>query len=97
MNDEARLTINSPTRFAREYVRLNLFNKRRNQIIEDLLHMTTLKQSSIETIYTEEQNTVNMEIVNKRREERKYKIPKYKGKERDFFKFDDSCLYKGLI
>ena len=97
MNYEARLTINSPSRFAREYTRLNLLNKRRNEIIEDLQNMTTLKLSTIETIYKEEQSTLNMEIANKNREERKNEIAKYKGKEREFLKFDDSCLYKGLI
>ncbi|MDU5108875.1 MAG: hypothetical protein E6248_00395 [Clostridium sp.] len=89
---KARRTDNCQTKVAREYIRENYNLLRRNAIVENLLDKTRLKEDTIIGIYKE------VELLNKvleeDNEERKIK---YKGREREFFMFNDKYLYKDLI
>lgn len=89
---KARVTDNCPTKLAREYIKENYNLLRRNTIVENLLDKTRLKEDTIIGIYKE------VELLNKvletDNEERKIK---YKGREREFFRFNDEYLYKDLI
>lgn len=89
---KARVTDNCPSKVAREYIRENYNLLRRNAIVENLLDKTRLKEDTIIGIYKE------VELLNKAlekdNEERKIK---YKGREREFFRFVDEYLYKDLI
>lgn len=88
----ARVTDNCPTKVAREYIRENYNLLKRNVIVENLLDKTRLKEDTIIGIYKE------VELLNKalEKESEERKI-KYKGREREFFKFVDEYLYKDLI
>lgn len=89
---KARVTDNCPTKVARKYIKDNYSLLNRNAIVENLLDKTRLKEDTIIGIYKE------VELLNKAlekdNEERKIK---YKGREREFFRFDDRNLYKDLI
>lgn len=89
---KARRIDNCPSKVAREYIKTNFNLLRRNTIVENLLDKTRLKEDTIIGIYKE------VELLNKAlekdNEERKIK---YKGREREFFRFNDKYLYEDLI
>ena len=89
---KARVTDNCPTKVAREYIRENYNLLRRNAIVENLLDKTRLKEDTIIGIYKEVE--LLNKVLEKDNEERKIK---YKGREREFFRFNDEYLYKDLI
>lgn len=89
---KARVTDNCPTKIAREYIRENYNLLKRNAIVENLLDKTRLKEDTIIGIYKEVQ--LLNKVLEEENEERKIK---YKGREREFFRFNDKYLYKDLI
>lgn len=89
---KARKIDNCPTKIAREYIRENYNLLKRNAIVENLLDKTRLKEDTIIGIY-KEIGLLN-KVLQEENEERKIK---YKGREREFFKFNDKYLYKDLI
>lgn len=93
---KARVTDNCPTKVARQYIRDNYKTIKKNEIVEYLIRESGLKENSIKTIYHE----VDAEFRAEEREEQRQKELneiKYKGRKREFFKFNDECLYKDLI
>lgn len=92
IENEARNTENKATNKVRGYIAENYRKLDRNTIIKNLTDTTILKLETIEDIYLE------VHLMHGRdREVKKEEKIKYKGREREFFKFDDSCLYRGLI
>lgn len=86
----------SQSMIAREYIKDNIQKKKRNEIMEYLQKVTSLKLYTIGTIYKEVNEEINLEIRNriKAKKKEEEEIIKYKGKKRKFFYFDDSSLYK---
>lgn len=93
---KARVTDNCPTKIAREYIRENYKTIKRNEIIDYLIKQGGLKESSIKIIYHEVDIEFRAEEKEKQRQKELNEI-KYKGRKREFFKFNDECLYKDLI
>ena len=93
---KARVTDNCPTKIAREYIRENYKTIKRNEIIDYLIKQGGLKESSIKIIYHEVDIEFRAEEKEKQRQKKLNEI-KYKGRKREFFKFNDECLYKDLI
>ena len=93
---KARVNINCATNIAREYIRENYKTIKRNEIIDYLIKQGGLKESSIKIIYHEVAAEVGEEEREKQRQKELNEI-KYKGRKRNFFKFDDKYLYKDLI
>jgi hypothetical protein len=86
----------SQSMIAKEYIKDNIQKKKRNEIIEHLQKVTSLKLYTIGAIYKEVNEEINLEIRNriKAKKKEEEEIIKYKGKKRKFFYFDDSSLYK---
>lgn len=91
--------LNSASVIARKYIQENIDKKDVKEIINYLEETINLKLESIEKIYrdikSDRDREIREEIRIKAMEERS-KV-KYKGRKREFFKLDDSKLYKGLI
>lgn len=92
----ARVTDNCPTKVARQYIRDNYKTIKRNEIIDYLIRESGLKENSIKTIYHEVDTEFRAEEKDKQRQKKLNEI-KYKGRKREFFKFNDEHLYKDLI
>lgn len=82
---------------AMEYIRENIDKKKRYEIIEHLQEVTKLKVSTLETIYKDIKDETNINKSYNARMKKESEIIKYKGRDRKFFNFDDTDLYKGLI
>lgn len=93
---KARRTDNCPTKVARQYIRDNYKTIKRNEIIDYLIKQGGLKEESIKIIYNEVAAEFREEEREKQRQKELNEI-KYKGRKRNFFKFDDKYLYKDLI
>lgn len=93
---KARVTDNCPTKVARQYIRDNYKTIKRNEIIDYLIRESGLKENSIKVIYHEVYAEFREDEREKERKKELNEI-KYKGRKRNFFKFDDKYLYKNLI
>lgn len=93
---KARVNINCATNVARQYIRDNYKTVKKNEIIDYLLKKGGLKENSIKIIYNEVAAEYGEEEREKRRIIENGEI-RYKGRKREFFKFDDKYLYKDLI
>lgn len=93
---KARVNINCATNIAREYIRENYKTIKRNEIIDNLIREGGLKENSIVTIFNEVAAEFREYEKEKQRQKELNEI-KYKGRKREFFKFDDKYLYKDLI
>lgn len=93
---KARRTDNCPTKVARQYIRDNYKTIKKNEIIDHLIRESGLKENSIKIIYHEVDAEFRAEEREKQRQKELNEI-KYKGRKREFFKFDDKYLYKDLI
>lgn len=71
------------------YIKENYYILTKEQIIEQLVKHTRLTIKSAESIFETAEAEIYIEERDKAREE-----VKYKGKERDFFKFDTSRLWR---
>lgn len=83
---------------AREYIKDNIQKKKRNEIIEHLQKVTSLKLYTIGAIYKEVNEEINIEVRNriKAKKKKEEEIIKYKGRKRKFFYFDDRSIYKEI-
>lgn len=84
--------INCDTYVAHDYVRDNLRKKSKKKIIEELMEITNLSESTLTRLYYEVRSIY--EGVEEE-EEREIKVT-YRGRERDFFKFDTSNLWREI-
>ena len=71
------------------YIKENYYILTKEQIIEQLVKHTRLTRKSAESVFETAETEIYIEERDKAREE-----VKYKGKERDFFKFDTSKLWR---
>lgn len=93
---KARVNVSCATNTARQYIRDNYGTIKRNEIIDNLIREGGLKENSIKVIYHEVEVEFREEVREKQRQKELNEI-KYKGRKREFFKFDDKYLYKDLI
>ena len=92
---KARVTDNCPTKVARQYIRDNYKTIKKNEIIDHLIRESGLKENSIKTIYNEVDAEFRAEEREKQRQKELNEI-KYKGRKREFFKFNDSNLWRDI-
>lgn len=89
----------SKSNLARAYIKENFFKLNKREILKHLVEKTGLKYKSLEMYYCEIKDEleaiVNIEVKNSMRREKEF--THYKGTPRQFFRFDDRNLYKGLI
>lgn len=71
------------------YIKENYYILTKEQIIEQLVKYTRLTIKSAESVFETAEAEIYIEERDKARE-----VVKYKGKERDFFKFDTSKLWR---
>lgn len=94
-----RLT--SKSNIAKEYINKNIFKKSKDEILKQIIKDTGLSYKTIESIYIKVYENKIDEVVNEIEiEERIQQVEKpieyYKGRDRKFFIFDDSNLYRNL-
>ena len=82
--------------FSRIYIRDNYFKLNKRKIINNLINETGLKRETIESIYNEIDLDVKVTRLNELKNSMRLQkdIITYKGRVRQFFKFDDRNLYK---
>lgn len=90
--------LNSASVIARKYIQENIDKKDVKEIINYLEETINLKLESIERIYRDIKSDRDREIredIRAKAKEERNKV-KYKGRKREFFKLDDSKLYKEI-
>lgn len=88
-----KLFYNSSCVEVKEYIKegYNIFSKQ--QLIDCITMHTRLKENTILKLYKEVEEEKYIEEKNKERED---KSMRYKGRERNFFKFDTSNLWRNI-
>lgn len=88
----------SKSMIAKEYIKDNIKRRTKNEIIEYLKEKTSLKLNTLEVYYKEIKSETDIETRQKlraKKEEEKRTI-KFKGRKRNFFRIDDTKLYKDI-
>ena len=86
---------NSSCMDVKRYIKEHYYDIDKHKTIAHICKHTRLKAETVKGLYAEIEIEKLLELRDKKQEEREIEI-RYKGRERDFFYFDDSKLWRNI-